>query len=352
MSWSEALNDSVHEILDHYNDHHPDTVTFIAKYYLGHQQALKAKISEITPDSMCLAIETVDGSWSHGLRLPVLIERRDQFPENFIHLLRQARIKAGEGVPKTSIEKEIAKNATLKTYFASVKSTQWVTSNIREITVQLESDFASPGWDAFMFVMVPHQGESLPLDYDMATWRGASAEERPGGAYYTIREKRGDELILWFVIHETYGAISHWAANAIVNDRIALWGPRTGFNPPDGTNSYLLLGDETAYPAIAAIMDALPSEARVHVILETNSEQVALRQEKGWRVTWAQRQDEAGADYALARTMRGLEIDLNADGLYIFGAAEARLIAGIRSLLKHQGVKRENMHLTGYWRRA
>ncbi|MBO6555957.1 MAG: SIP domain-containing protein [Pseudomonadales bacterium] len=352
MSWSDALSASINEILEHYNDQHPDTVTFIARYYLGHKNALKAEITEVTKDSMSLAIQTIDGSWSHGLKLSVPIEKRDHFPENFIGLVMQARSKAGEDVPRTTIEEEIARNATLKTYSATVKKMQWITNNIREITVEVGSEFSSPGWDAFMFVMVPHQGETLPPEYDIATWRNVAVEERSGGAYYTIREKRGTELDLWFVIHETYGAVSHWAANASENDRIALWGPRTGFNPPEGTNSYLLLGDETAYPAIAAIVDALPSDARVHAILETHSEQIALRQEKGWRITWAQRQGEEGADYALARTIGGLEIDLKADGLYIFGAAEARQIAGIRSSLKRQGIQRENMHLTGYWRKA
>ena len=35
---------------------------------------------------------------------------------------------------------------------------------------------------------------------------------------------------------------------------VALWGPRTGFEPAAETDWYLLVADETGLPAVAAIL--------------------------------------------------------------------------------------------------
>ena len=41
-------------------------------------------------------------------------------------------------------------------------------------------------------------------------------------------------------------------------DPVALWGPRTAYAPPAGTDWYLLVADETGLPAVAAILESLP----------------------------------------------------------------------------------------------
>ena len=40
-------------------------------------------------------------------------------------------------------------------------------------------------------------------------------------------------------------------------DPVALWGPRTAFDPPAGTDWYLLVADDTGLPAVAAIIESL-----------------------------------------------------------------------------------------------
>lgn len=349
--FSQSLQKSVDEIVSHYNDQHSDTIVFIAKHLLRHQEAVDAEIELVTPDTITFNIRTTEGNWKHGRSLDVTINHREQVAENFLGLLRDARARAGQDAPKTSIEKELAYTASLRTYTGTVKASRWITSTIREITFEGLKHFESPGWDAFMFVMVPPEGESLRTGFDMKTWRSTNPEERSGGAYYTIRQEREGEIDLWFVIHETYGAVSNWAAHAQTGDKVALWGPRIGFKPPTGTRTFLLMGDETAYPAIAAIMDNLPADARVTVILEYDREKIDLRQERDWQVIWEQRRCEPGADRAIMRALSGIGPTLKTDGLFVFGAAEADQMSNARKWLRQREVPREQIHLTGYWRR-
>lgn len=351
MSFSDKLRDSVDEITDHYNDQHADTVLFIARQYLGYKDADEAQIRRVESDRACFSITSAKGAIEHEILLPVTVTSREQVSENFLNLLRQARQAAGSDVPQTSIEVELKQTASLLTYRCEVKSCEWITPAIRQVTFRGLDSLVSPGWDAFMFVMVPEPGEMLHADFDMAAWRRTPVDKRTGGAYYTIREQRGPEIDMWFVIHEAYGRVSNWAGQAKPGDSVAMWGPRFAFKPPPGTSSYLLLGDETAYPAIGAIIEALPSKAAVTAILESNGDIVRLRDEPHWNIHWIERKTSDSSDQAILRALRQLPSEI-VDGCYIFGAAEAAQMRSVRRHLKERGVHRTKIHLTGYWRRS
>ncbi len=63
-------------------------------------------------------------------------------------------------------------------------------------------EYPHPGMDAFVFVFIPAQaGQRLPEGFSMVAWRGWQGEDKPHGAYYTVRRARPDELDLWFVLH-------------------------------------------------------------------------------------------------------------------------------------------------------
>ena len=85
-------------------------------------------------------------------------------------------------------------------------------------------------------------------------------DEKPVGAYYTVRrwDPERQRLHLQFVLHDDPGPAATWAARAEVGDPVALWGPRTAFDPPPGTDRYVLCADETGLPAVAAILEWLP----------------------------------------------------------------------------------------------
>ena len=62
--------------------------------------------------------------------------------------------------------------------------------------------------------------------------------------------------------------MGRWLKHAKPGDPVALWGPRMAYSPPPATQRQLLLGDETALPAIASILDAGPIATYVEAIVE------------------------------------------------------------------------------------
>ncbi len=350
---SEALTRAWSEVADHYNDHHPDTVLFVANHALSRTDLTSAEIIEIGSEAVQFRVKSDGGEPAiESFTLPQPLTRLEGLAQTLIGLLHQARQAAPEGVPLTSIEVEFAKTASLATHTVTVKTVTDINAHLREITFCDIGELQPPGGDAFMFLFVPNPGEDLPAGYDMARWRGEPADERLGGAYYTIRRSRPDEVDMWFVLHETWGAVSAWAGSAQPGDQVAMWGPRVGFEPPDGTRQYVLLADETALAAVAAVLDELPADVAVTTIAEVNStaDHVPLRQEPGWNLHWVYRNGaEPGTSDAMLQTLPVPPTE----GLYVFGAAEASQIGSVRSHVRQAwSPDRGSIHLTGYWRRG
>jgi NADPH-dependent ferric siderophore reductase len=73
------------------------------------------------------------------------------------------------------------------------------------------------------------------------------------------------ELTIDFALHEA-GPASDWAAQARPGQQIEIGGPRSSFVVPDDFDTYLLIGDETALPAIGRWLEALRAGASAVVL--------------------------------------------------------------------------------------
>ena len=91
------------------------------------------------------------------------------------------------------------------------------------------------------------------------------------GRAYTVRrfDPVSKQIELHFVLHGGDGPVSAWAARAKPGDSFEISGthPRCGFPIQDSTRRYLMFGDQTALPAIGAILEALPAHARADGIV-------------------------------------------------------------------------------------
>ncbi|MEM8766624.1 MAG: siderophore-interacting protein [Pseudomonadota bacterium] len=354
-SFGADVRDEIDNVVEHFNGNHADTVQLIAQELMPQAACTEAQIARVTPEQIVLETRDASGVSSlTALELPGKARDLATLQQGLMALLAQARSAAAADTPLTSLEAEIAHTQTLATYHTEVVATEMVAPGIRQLTVRggLEA-FQSPGWDAFVLVITPPDGMTeLPDDFTMASYRSWQEEPKPGGAYYTIRQARENELDLWFVLHGDEGAVSRWATAAEPGARVVLWGPRVAFNPPPGTRRYLLIGDETAQPAIAAIIDGLEEGCEVRALLETQRETTAapVPARAPGANRWCYRGDAApGTSDVLLTAVQNEEID--PDGLYVFGAAATKRIAEIRRFLKQErGVPNSQMHLTGYWR--
>ncbi len=153
-----------------------------------------------------------------------------------------------------------------------------------------------------------------------------------------------------FVLHGE-GPASVWAAQAEVGHGLAVAGPGGRMPLALGPGRFIVGGDESAIPAVATLLAALPSSAATEVYLEVDeaSDEIELPSDAHCSVTWLHR--EAGT-YGQALYDAVTEADLSgAAGVWV--ACEARRpLAGSarRRSSTDSRLDPDTLVTRGYWR--
>ncbi|WP_327260496.1 SIP domain-containing protein [Streptomyces sp. NBC_01232] len=161
------------------------------------------------------------------------------------------------------------------------------------------------------------------------------------------------EIDFDFVRHDG-GIASSWAQQAAPGQVTWIAGPKMSHGHPEGADWLLVIGDETALPAIGRWLEEMPEGTRARVFVEVGED--SHRQELPTRadaeVTWLVRGGiPAGRSDLLERAVRDME--WLPGTVFVWAAGEAVTLKGIRRHLSvDRGVPREQTHITGYWRRA
>ncbi|MBT1268145.1 MULTISPECIES: siderophore-interacting protein [Pseudomonas] len=222
-----------------------------------------------------------------------------------------------------------------------------ITPRMRRITLggpEL-AGFISLGSDDHIKLLFPQNAaEQAALDSPDFNLRGDGPQ--PAMRDYTPRRYDLDigELDIDFVLHGD-GPASTWAEQAKVGQHLHIGGPRGSMIVPDIFDSYLLIGDETAIPAIARRLDELPAGRKVLAVIEiaNAAEQQPLASAAEVEVIWVVRgQDD------LLETVHNLTLP---DGsLYSFVATESKLSRQVRRvLLDTHNVNEAFLKAVGYW---
>lgn len=261
----------------------------------------------------------------------------------------------------TATDDAVEELARCRTFLTRVRDVAPVTPRVRRITCGGGdlTGFAPLGPDTFLHLLLPPPGrDELTVDASFTWQRYATMpeEDRPVGAYYTVRAWRPDvaEIDLLVVLHEPAGPASGWAATARPGDPVAVWGPRERFTPPDDTDWYLLVADETGLPAVAAILDHLPAEVPVRVVADVAGpeEHQLLPARAGVEVTWVHRDGHppgAVADRVL-EAVRGVTLPPGSG--YVWGGAEAATIRRVRRHARRAlRLEPARISVVDYWRR-
>ena len=162
------------------------------------------------------------------------------------------------------------------------------------------------------------------------------------------------ELWLDFFLHEA-GPAAEWGAQAKPGDILDIGGPRGSMIlDTAGIDLHLLVGDETAWPAICRRLEELPSGTRALVVLET-----------GTAATWPL--PASSATVQAIQVMRGSETDPPASGLiealralefpaprtYAWVALEFHATRAVRQYLRtERGFAKEWIKAAAYWNRG
>ncbi|MFC9251276.1 siderophore-interacting protein [Amycolatopsis thailandensis] len=218
--------------------------------------------------------------------------------------------------------------------------------------------------DQYLKVFFPQPGQSepvlpAPLSGDEVyswyrTYLAMPDDVRPPMRTYTVRALRPSvqEVDIDFVLHGDEGPASAWASGASEGDKVAFLGPHGLYDVPEGTNWQLLIGDETAIPAIGAIVEALPAGTRALVYVEIGDRedrQVFETQgtvELHWVVRGSQPIGEAVLD-----AVRKAELPGGTAYAWISGEANMVKLAR-RHLVRERGIDKRAICFTGYWRQG
>jgi NADPH-dependent ferric siderophore reductase len=140
------------------------------------------------------------------------------------------------------------------------------------------------------------------------------------------------------------GPGARWGAAAQPADEIEFQGPR-GKLELRAAGWHLLVGDESAVPAIAAICDALGGREPAVAVIEAQDETDELPILAD--VRWVHRGSAAaGGAELLGAVLDGLKAPPGAHG-YLMG--ETRAMVTLRTVLEGHGIEHDAIFVKGYW---
>ena len=199
------------------------------------------------------------------------------------------------------------------------------------------ADFVSAGADDHVKIFIPTSGgEVVSRDY---TPRAFDAAAR--------------SLVIDFAVHDA-GPATLWALNARPGDQLEIGGPRGSMVIDPDIGWWLLIGDETALPAIGRRIEELPAGARVIslVAVPGKSDEQTFVTAASHQALWVHRPlDQADDPEPVLRSLAPLELPAG-DG-FVWIAAEARVARAARQFLVEQrGHPLPWLKASGYWVRG
>lgn len=157
-----------------------------------------------------------------------------------------------------------------------------------------------------------------------------------------------------FALHEA-GPATAWAQQAEPGDLLGVGGPRGSFIVPTAFDWHLLIGDDTALPAIARRLHELPAQAQAVVLVEVDgvADQVELPTAAQAQVRWVHRDAAAAraAEPALLSALRSTS--LPAGEFHAWIGCESAAAKALRAhLIAACGAHPGWVRASGYWRRG
>lgn len=207
--------------------------------------------------------------------------------------------------------------------------------------------------DHYVKVLLTPTGAGYTWPFDPDEVRATRPrEEWPLTRTYTIRayDPTSALMTLDLVVHEGGGAAQPWIRSLCPDAVFGFLGPGGKWRPDPGLAHFLLIGDSSALPAIAAAIEVLPRGARAEVFVEVAGEEseAPLPEIDGVEVTWV----HTGGSLPGSRLVQAVtraRPEVEGTGVFLHGNAEM-----VRDLRRHllgaRSLERSALSASGYWR--
>lgn len=209
--------------------------------------------------------------------------------------------------------------------------------------------------DRYVKLLLARPDLDLEPPYDLEALRAELPKaDLPSRRTYTVRavDHVAGTIAIDFVVHGDSGLAGPWAASARPGDRLALSGPGGGYAPStDPAVTHVLLGDDSALPAIGSALEALPAAATGVALVEVAGpdDEQPLTHPTGVALRWLHR-DATGAEPGtlLVEATRGLHRPSRP--VQVFAHGERSAVKAIRRLLQDDWeLDRSDLSLSAYW---
>jgi NADPH-dependent ferric siderophore reductase len=241
----------------------------------------------------------------------------------------------------------------------TVTGTETLTASLQRVwfrTEDLSAFAASAHTDRYVKLVFPKPGVDYPEPLDMRVLRQTlPPEDLPVVRTYTalFPDVDAGTLAIDFVVHGDEGVAGPWARRAAPGDVLLANGPGGAYRPDPEADWHLLVGDESAVPAITAALAVLPEDAvtRVVVLVDSPADEPDLPVPAKGELVFVHR-SAGGGDGALLAAVRAL--DWPAGRVHVFAHGEAQeIMHRVRPyLFGERGLARDQVSVSGYWRRG
>lgn len=298
------------EIIEHVNEGHVPELILCARAFTSISVPTHTQMTDVFTDGFQLDVTDADGTTSHFVPYSV--------PES-PHVAIRATVDAA--MKKLGIKPE-ARVAHWR-----VLENRVLTPHFRRLVLDL--------------------GENTRVDWQPGYACRFDVPGQEHGRPYTLRRLNGQQTEVDVYCHDhTLG--SQWAEGLNAGDSVTVRGGRHEGMPDFSKGAALLLGDETALPTIAALLEGWAHEHPVHVLLEVRdpADQRYLDDvtvPAHCAVTWLTTGVESGA--SIRHEFSGLAQAPAA----VWGALEVESAKTTRKALQ-AAYPEADVRITGYWR--
>ncbi len=212
-------------------------------------------------------------------------------------------------------------------YPAEVLAKEQLSSHLIRLTL------GGPGLADFASSGVPDEWISLTVPGQFQT------------RYYTVRSWDGAQMVIDVVVHEI-GLVTEWASGDCVGNTVTISEPKSAFAMPESAKWLFLVGDLTALPAIARIIESVQSGGQ-RVVAWIEADELPAYVEGDAEVHWLQPPE--GVETATAAIVE--RIEWPEDEGYFWMAGESAQMRAIRKhLMREVRLPSSAYHVMGYWR--
>lgn len=214
--------------------------------------------------------------------------------------------------------------------------------------------------DKYVKILFVDPALGLEPPYDVQALRKELPKhQRPVRRTYTVHsvDAEAQTLMIDFLLHGDAGVAGRWTARAQVGEKVAFAGPGGKYAPDTTADAHLLVGDESALPAISAALARLAERAPAAVgraVIEVGGpgDEWELAGPSGVTIHWLHR----GGEYTpqtshLARTVESIGAEeWPAGRVHAFVHGEKSMVKRLRRhLTEDRGVDRRTLSLSSYW---